>query len=237
MIVPVEELLQPTEPKEQREKTKFLTLKNDEDIAIVRFLHKDYLDVETVNLHRVPFKDFSLKVDCLRSTKESYDKCPICRDNTQDPDTEKWKYPRQKRCFIHLLKYDNPQTAVEMIWERGEGVLKKLKDYTEDFGPLYTRLYKIIRHGAAGSTATTYEIIPLDKDRYNPSNFTFDEKQLNWKSVIGDVVLEKTAEEMEEYLKSGSFPLKNKKVAQKETPKTVEKVDVIDPFGPANLDG
>ena len=60
--------------------------------------------------------------------------------------------------------------------------------------------FEIERRGAKGSTDTTYEIFETSHDN------TRLEDLPEIQNVIGGIVLDKTAEEMNEYLRTGDFP-------------------------------
>lgn len=209
MQVSVDELLKPETEQSNfqgERKAKFFSLVNDGDSAIVRFLHKDVNDFEVLDVHNIQLGGFNRKINCLKPFGGSKEECALCKANTYDDDKGVYKYPLQRKIFIHMLKYDNPQTTTEQIWERNKDYVKKLLQLVEDYGPLCDRLYKIVRHGAKGSTDTTYDILPLDKDRYNPNDFIFNESQLNYEKALGGVVLNQSNEAIEEYLSTGNFP-------------------------------
>ena len=210
MQVSVDELLKPdTEQsnfQQGERKSKFFTLTNDGDSAIVRFLHKDVNDFEVLDVHTIQLGGFNRKINCLKPLGGSKEECALCKANIYDEEKGVYKYPLQRRFYIHMLKYDNPQTASEYVWDRSKDYIKKLLQLVEDYGPLCNRLYKIVRHGAKGSTETTYDILPLDKDRYNPADFIFNESQLNYEKALGSVVLNQSNEGIEQYLQTGDFP-------------------------------
>ena len=209
MRVSVDEMLKPESNNTtgQAKKNQFFTLSNDGDSAIVRFLHSDVNDFDVLDVHNIQLGGFNRKINCLRPVDGAKDECAICMHNDYDEEKGSYKYPLQRRIFIHLLRYDTPNNPIEQVWERSaKDFVKKLMQLVEDYGPLYQRMYKIVRHGAAGSNDTTYDILPLDKDRFNPANYAFNEAQLNYKPVLETFVLNKTNEEIEEYLATGNFP-------------------------------
>lgn len=207
MQVSVDEMLRPDDqPVTQTEKkNRYFSLANDGDSAIVRFLHTDINDFEVLDVHEIQLGGFNRKVNCLKTPNGSKDECPICQVNTFDEDKNGFTHPLRRKMFIHMLKYDNPQTCVEQVWERGKDYIKKLHQLVEDYGPLHTRLYKVVRHGAKNSTDTTYDILPLDKDRFNPDLYVFNKDQLNYEKALGSIVLNETNESMKQYLETGNF--------------------------------
>lgn len=212
MRVSVEEMLNTDGPtRSTNTKAEYFSLVNDGDSAIVRFLHKDINDFEVLDVHTIQLAGFNRKINCLRQADGGKDDCPICQINMFDEEKGSYTYPLQRKFYIHMLKYDNPQTAKEVIWERSKEYIKKLNEFEQNYGPLCDRLYKIVRHGAKGSTDTTYDILPLDKDRFVPENYAFDESQLNYKKALGSTVLNYSSEDIIEYLNTGNFPNFKKK--------------------------
>ncbi len=227
MQVSVEEMLKSDDEQvnggTNEKKMSFFSLAGDGDSAIVRFLHSDIKDFDVLDIHQISLGGFDRKVNCLRTPGGSKDECALCEANTYNEETRTFKYPLRRRIFIHLLKYTNPSQAEEMVWERSKGFIKKLNQLVEDYGPLYTRLYKIVRHGGAGSTDTTYDILPLDKDRYNPNEFAFNPLQLEYTKVLGSfVVMNKTNEDIKEYLNTGNFPGFKGKTESEVTPRPIQ---------------
>ena len=208
MQVSVEDMLKPDEQPMNKgdKKNQYFSLQNDGDSAIVRFLHQDINDFEVLDVHNIKLGGYNRKINCLRTPYGSKDECPLCSANIYDEEKGGYTYPLQRKFFIHMIKYDNPQTPIIQIWERSKDYIKKLKQLSDDYGPLCDRLYKIVRHGANGSMDTTYDILPLDKDRYNPELYAFDRNELNYQKALGTTVLNESVEGMQEYLTTGNFP-------------------------------
>lgn len=206
MQVSVNEMLNSQPSQSNNAKIQYFSLVNDGDSAIVRFLHKDINDFEVLDVHNIQLGGFNRKISCLRSANEAKEECPLCSANKYDESKNTYTYPLQRRFYIHLLKYENPQTTKVMVWDRSKDYIKKLNELEQNYGPLCDRLYKIVRHGIKGSPDTTYDILPLDKDRYNPENYAFNREDLNYKKALGTVVLNKDKEEIATYLSTGNFP-------------------------------
>lgn len=208
MRVSVEEMLK-EDNKSSNQKPNYFSLKKDGDYAIVRFLHKTADDFDVLDTHRVTINGYARGVNCLRTLNGSKDECELCKANAYNEETKKYAYPIQRKIYIHLLRYDNPQSCTEEVWERSKDFIQKLNQFALDYGPLCNRLYKIVRHGAEQSRNTTYDIMPLDRDRFDPSEYKFNESQLNYKSALGTVVLDVDNNRMLNYLRTGSFKLNN----------------------------
>lgn len=168
----------------------FFSLKNDKDVASVRFLYNNIEDVEGYAVHEVDVDDKKRTVNCLREYNEPIDKCPFCRE----------KMYQAAKLYIPL--YNEDANAVQ-IWERGKKFFAKISSICARYaqkGNLVCHTFDIERNGKAGSTQTTYEIYETGED-VNVSLEDYDMPQ-----ILGGLVLDKTAEDMEYYLENGYFP-------------------------------
>lgn len=189
--------------KEFNNSVGFFSLKNDKDEAIVRFMHDDTSSFEILETHAIQLNGKFRRLNCIRTPMQPIDACPMCAKG------EKVDY----RFFIHLLQYTkNPDGSVSVepkVWERSLSYANKLSEYINNYGPLSDIICKVVRHGVAGDMKTEYEIIPnLNKQIYRDDIFVkklgcFD----NYKA-LGTTVLDKTADEINEYLQTGNFPMK-----------------------------
>lgn len=177
----------------------FFGLNDDGDTALVRFNIANINDVKVYSIHQVTAGGKRRKVSCLRTSYDTpVDACPLCRDVGRP----------SFKTFIELLRYDTTDKGVEItpcVWEQPAKMRETLKSFTVDYGDLRDYLFKIVRHGKHGDTGTTYTIIPANMKMYSSDNYkpAFD--------LFGDfkpsnIILEKTAEEMEEFLEVGNFP-------------------------------
>ena len=130
----------------------FLTLKNDGDEAIVRFMHDstESFDILTVHPMRVDGK-FG-KYSCIRDARDPLDKCPLCKNGTK----------LENRIYIHLIHYVKDENgnivAVPKVWERSLAYAKELAGLINEYGPLSDCIFKIKRNGAVKSMDTTYQV-------------------------------------------------------------------------------
>ena len=180
----------------------FFSLKKDGDEAIVRILCDSLADLDIMTVHPVTIGQSAFanrEVSCLRTPHDPLDKCPFCSSG------EKVK----QRVYIKMLQYD-PQTrkASAVVWNRPAGqYVPKLKSYIENYGPLSQIMCKIIRHGSG--LDTTYDIIPnLNPQMYNLNDYKLDVSDFEDFKVLGRMVLDKNADEMLEYMRTGQFPQK-----------------------------
>ena len=117
--------------------------------------------------------------------------------------------------FIKLLQYDDNREPHAVVWDRPAGTyVPKLKSYIDNYGPLSNIMCKIIRHGSG--LDTTYDIIPninpqvYTLENYKKDTSAFEEEEFK---VLGRMVLDKTADEMIAFMRTGNFPEKMPQVA------------------------
>ena len=173
----------------------FFSLKNDGDIARVRFMYNNINDVQGYAVHSIEGENNRKRnVNCLRDYDEPVEKCPFCANHM----------PQGVRFYIPL--YDEESKTVK-IWERGKKFASKLSAicsrYASEDKPLVNWTFDIQRNGKAGDTQTTYEIFPVE-----PDDTTLEDLP-EVPEIIGGVVLDKSAEEMNYYLDNGNFKDEN----------------------------
>lgn len=190
----------------------FFTLKNDGDEAIVRFMDDSTDDFEILAVHNVTVGNKYKKVNCIRTPQEPLSNCPLCESGASI----------SLRFFIRMLQYvpqaDGTYVPKAVIWERNTAYAKTLKSYMENYGSLSDMICKVIRHGKAGDTNTTYEIIPnLSKMTYRDDVFVKDTNLFGNFKAEGTFVMNKSHGEISEFLATGSFP---QKPTEEVTPRT-----------------
>lgn len=184
----------------------FFSLKNDGDEAVVRFMYDDVSEFEILTYHNVKVagsdgRTRDMKVSCVRQLNESPDRCPLCAAGNQ----------LIQRFFIKMLQYDKSESGVvtvkPVVWERSTQYALKLREYLNNYGPLSDIICKVVRHGAAGSMQTTYEIIPnLNKAIYRDDIYVKDTSVIGKYSAFGPLVKDKSPEDMYTFLQTGQFP-------------------------------
>ena len=174
--------------------TNYFSLKNDKDTARARFMYNTMEDVEGVAVHQIEIGDRKRYVNCLREYGSPVDSCPLCAA----------RYIQKAKLFIPL--YDEETDSIK-VWERGKKFFAKLSSicsrYVNSETDLVNHVFEIERNGKAGDQQTTYEIYEVDKDD------TTLEDLPEFEDVLGTIVLDKTAEELEYYLDNGDFPGEN----------------------------
>lgn len=179
----------------------YLVLKNDGDEAVVRFMIDSVADFDIHTVHDVKVDNKYRVVECLRDPREPLDNCPLCKANVKIG----------QKFYIPLIQYvvgsDGKVTPTAKIWERGLPYAKTLKTYLDNYGPLSEIICKIVRHGKAGDMQTTYEIVPnLSPSIYRPDIYVKAANLFDGFNVLGRMVMNKTANDMNVYLTTGSFP-------------------------------
>ena len=176
------------------QKGSFFVLKNDMDKAQVRFLYDGMEDIKGELVHKVQVGDKERYVSCLRTYSDPIDKCPFCAAQLKVT----------PRLFIKLWNEDAQEAQ---IWERSKAYFQRLASLASRYNPLCNEVVEIERSGVKGDMQTTYEFYPIDN-----SEFNMDEVECS--DPLGTIILDKTAEEMNEYLDTGSFPSDSANVAQ-----------------------
>lgn len=167
----------------------FFSLKNDKDVATVRFLYDSVDDIEGFAVHEVEINGKKRNVNCLRSYDEPVDACPFCREHK----------PQRAKVFIPVYNVDEGQNQ---IWERGKKMFSTLTSVFSrcDDAPIVSQEFEIERNGKPHDTNTTYSIF---RTRTPADDKTLDDfEEVN----LSNIVLDKSAEDMEYYLENGQFP-------------------------------
>lgn len=175
----------------------FFSLKNDKDTARVRFLYSTIDDVQGYAVHRVKVGDKDRYVNCLREYNEPIDNCPFCKAQLRV----------QPRLFIKLYNEDASECQ---IWDRSKSYFQRLASLASRYNPLCNEIVEVERSGAAGDMHTTYEFYPID-------NSDFDLNSVECSEPLGTIILDKSYEDMQDYLEIGSFPTDSDNVAQTRT--------------------
>ncbi len=172
--------------------TGYFSLKNDGDSARVRICYENINDVEGHCVHRVKTNNGFKYVECLREYNDPLDMCPLCSsDNMEDRKL-------LSKIWIPIYKLDDNEIV---LWERGKQFWQKefYPLMVEKGEPFCANVFTIVRHGEANNMETTYEFISEGCD-----DTTLDDFE-DIPSPTGTLVLEKTFEELESFLKTRSF--------------------------------
>lgn len=180
----------------------FFSLKDDGEEAVVRFIYNDPSEFDVVTIHDVRIDNKLRRINCLRNPNESLENCPLCHRG----DKVNTKF------FIKLVQYlpneKGELVPVPKVWERSPSFAKTLKSYYEDYGTLNDCIFKIKRHGVKGSTDTKYDILFANPQVYKPEVYVKDFSGFDGFSLNRYMVLDKSFEEMQTFVGTGSFPAK-----------------------------
>lgn len=175
-------------------KTNFFSLKDDGDKAFVHLLGDDMNDFPGYAVHRVPVGDGYRYVNCLREAGAPITDCPFCAEGKHNPDVSKV----YAKLFIPLYDCDADEVK---IWERGKTFFRDLSSYCSHNSKVSEIVTEIERRGRKCDTNTTYGLYATREN----DNFSMENVADDIPKILGDIILDKTAEEMEEYLRTGSF--------------------------------
>lgn len=192
--------------KSTRSMIRFFALRDDGETAIVRFNIHNLADIAVSSVHIVENMENNKKryriVSCMReSFNDPVEKCPLCAAGNK----------MSFKIFVPLIAYNQDENgnivAEAMIWQQGTRIRQTLKSFIDDYGDLSSMLFKITRHGKKGDVNTTYSILPANPNVYKETIYVKDfsefEKNPNY---LDSFVHERTLEDMNIYLETGSFP-------------------------------
>ena len=189
-------------------KVGFFKLKNDQDEALIRINVKSMEDLQFATVHQLGAAQKWMKVGCLNPVGSYSDDCPLC-SAVANGNTSIGK--ASKKVFVQMLvSYKDAVTgqfaaAIPVIWERPASFASEIASKLRDYGPLNERVFKVTRNGAAGNMQTTYAIsyIPVyDKPEAVPADFS----AFNNFNIAKHSFWEKSIEDINTFLATGSFP-------------------------------
>ena len=166
-------------------KSNFFNLKDDGDTARIRILINDINDLYGVSCHQVAVGNKQFDVECLREYNEPVEKCPLCAA----------KYKINAKIFIPV--YDETDNTSK-IWARGTKFFSKLSGLCERYSPLVSSVFEVERQGKKGDPHTEYQFYIINTDNKKLIDFDIPKPE-------DSVLLVKTADEINEFLKTGNF--------------------------------
>ena len=180
----------------------YFTLKNDGDSAFVRFLYESSDEISGEAVHQVTVDGKRRYVSCLRELSDAKDVCPLCAHG--DGDEQKVSV----RMWLDMYVYDKDErgnikpTYTRQVWERGRAYLPTILGLCARYSPICDTVFEIVRHGKAGDAGTRYDIFPCTRITAEEAPYELPEEAYN---PVGNIVLDKTAAEMEVFINTGSF--------------------------------
>lgn len=178
----------------------FFSLKGDGEEAIVRIMCDSMSDLEIMTVHPITVGASAFpnrQVNCLRDPRDPLDMCPLCAAG------EKVK----QKVFIRMIQYDPvSKEGHAVVWDRVASIFApKIKSFIDNYGPLSHIMCKIIRHGTGKNTQ--YDIVPnINPQEFNETNYPIPEDAFKDFTVLGRMVMDKNAEEIIQFMRTGSFP-------------------------------
>ena len=169
----------------------FLQLKDDGDVAKVRFYVESMDDLKFYVVHQVELNGKTRYVNCLRTYDQPIDDCPFCREALQNKDLK-----TTVKMFLPVLDMDDNQVK---LFERGRTFKDELSGHIRRNSPLVSYPCEIERNGAKGDTNTTYKVFPLAQEKDN----TLIKDLPEFDDLLGGYVLDLSFEDMEEFLQTG----------------------------------
>lgn len=164
----------------------YFSLKDDKDVARVRFLFDSIKDVQGYAVHEVEIDGKKRYVNCLKEYGQPVDVCPFCAAG---------KFVTAKY-FIPLYNIDEGRNQT---WERGKTFGSKLTSMCSRYPNLVSHTFEIERNGKKGDKQTSYEIYETGRDESVSLN------DFEVESPLGTIILDKSADEMIDFLETGEF--------------------------------
>ena len=120
--------------------------------------------------------------------------CPFCAEGKHNPELSKvWA-----KLFIPVYVCDKDEVQ---IWERGKTFFRTLASYCSHNPNVSEIVTEVERQGAENDTSTTYGLYATREN----DNFKIENVQEDIPEILGDVVLDKTYDEMTYYVQHGRF--------------------------------
>lgn len=164
---------------------KFFSLKDRETIKI-RFLISSVEEVERFSVHTITMADNKKKnVNCLRALNEPVQNCPLCAIGNK----------ARGRIFLNVV---DEKTHDLLIWERSVQFLDQLEGYIQRYGDLRDYLFEVERKGTG--LDTEYQLYPLGSSPIEDKSVLPQPI-----SVLGRTLLEKTYDDLTQYINTGAF--------------------------------
>lgn len=181
----------------------FFMLQDDGDTEDIKILLDSLSDVELFSVHIVRYNGKWVKIPCFKNAFGDPDSvCPLCSCNKEK---ERVNY---KKFFIPIYNISND---VFQYWERGVSFRRTLVTLCEKYYPLRDEVFQIERVGAKGDPKTTYNITAVTEEYLEGNDLDeINEKISNEEipdafSEEAGLVILKSKEEVEYYLKNGRF--------------------------------
>ena len=194
-------------------KVGFFKVKNDGDIAIARINIASVDEFMFASVHTMNVGGRWMKVSCHNPLGMNGGTCPLCAAHSANPNGAIDK--SAKKMYIPMMvSYRDPNSATgytapaPVVWERPAGFSRELANKLMAAGDLRNTLVLITRNGKAGDMQTTYSVDILSETHpvFKPDMVPADFSAFNNFNVARHSYWEKTVDEINTYLSTGSFP-------------------------------
>lgn len=194
------------------QKVGFFKLKNDGDVAIARLNISSTDDLSFASVHTISANGKWLKVSCLNPLGSYNGSCPLCNavaaGNTSISKASKKVYIQMMVSYRDPSSPSGYTAPAPVIWERPAGFSKEIANKLMIAGDLRNTLVLITRNGAAGDMQTTYsmDLIPATHPVFKSEMVPNDFAAFANFNIAKHSYWEKTVDEINTYLTTGSFP-------------------------------
>lgn len=179
-------------------------LKDDGATLIVRLPYTSVDEFDLATVHAVKMSDgFSRNVACLRDSHDALDVCPLCNSGN----TPKNKFYLKGITYVPN-EHGQLQGPFPFVFERPAKFANKVADLLKEYPNLNQLPLKLIRRGKKGDTKTEYDLMPANAQMYTPEQYPFDFSVLKDIDVCKRSYMEKDANEMSVFIRTGAFPEK-----------------------------
>lgn len=191
-------------------KVQFFPKVNDGEEIIVRFPYKSSDEFDLLTVHTVNVNGYDRQVSCLRNGREPLEKCPLCShgptfDGKFGP-VESSKI--RTRFYVKVITYTKDANgnivATPTIWDRPMGFAQELNTLMQEYGPLKDVIFKMKRTGQKKDTR--YTIMYGNPAIYRNELYPDISAEYDGYNVLGTMVMNKTADDMNAYIVTGKFP-------------------------------
>lgn len=144
-------------------------LKNDGDVAVVRFPYTSMADISFETTHAITFpgKKYPSRVRCAG------DNCQFCNQGVK-LDTRFFA-----KALVYVVDEAGGIKIINTVWDRPSAFADiDIKNLIQEYGDLSQQLFKIKRNGTGTATRYTISII-MNATVYNPAVYKADFTELN----------------------------------------------------------
>lgn len=175
-------------------KIDYLSLKEDKEVAKIRLLYNSADDIEGIVVHRVKVGEWDLPVNCLLEQGSPIDDCPFCRE----------RYPKQARIYIPVFDEDDGKFK---FWDRPNSFYSQLSGVCARNPNTVSQVFEVERSGEKGSKRPNYSFYPQGQPDGTTIDDILDDCGLDeMPDAVGTKILNKSSDDMEYYIRNGSFP-------------------------------